>query len=158
MPTRRIYAQNPSLQHLVNSASVTTANLIMATTSTKYVRIRNIDTGTTADEFYSVVTGIAALRREKSSFLQPWRKRGSAEQAPQCSSTEEIFATSLAKQNDQLVATVTFRTADSKSKAPKSSPHKWIIDDVFNGVTILHSPLEAEIECAPHLHIWALIR
>jgi hypothetical protein len=116
----------------------------MATTSAKSIRIRNIDVGIDVNGFNATVDEIASSAPGKSSRL-PWKKRSSTEQASQSTGTTEV-TTSLAKQQDHLIATVTFRSADVKSKALKASRSKWIIDDVFNGVTTLYSPSDAQIE------------
>jgi len=58
---------------------------------------------------------------------------------------------------------VTFATEDAKDRAIQDQfPEEWVVDDVFNGVTVLYSPEnrddteEAEIECVLLQHIFSM--
>jgi hypothetical protein len=112
----------------------------MERTSAKTVRIREIARDTSLEDFIPIIIQLA--KPEKGMFR---RKKQPAEQSPR---------TSFARQGDNIIATATFETADLKTNALENalknartfSPDKLILDDIFNGVTILHSPEDADIE------------
>lgn len=124
----------------------------MATKSARTVRIRNISSDVKADDFVSsVIQTVKSGRLDKASRLS-WKKSSTT----QSSSGKEISKSSLAKQKDNLTATVTFQSSEIKAKALKLSPEAWkgwIVDDVFDGITVLHSRVEAEIE---YVHVFPL--
>jgi len=57
---------------------------------------------------------------------------------------------SLARQSNELTGTVTFPSPEVKREAIKARhrlpPNTWLSDDVFDGLTILYSPDEVEVE------------
>ena len=88
---------------------------------------------------------LVTAKEKKSKLL--WKAAASS--LSQLAST--ALKTSLATQSDNKIATVTFETEDIKAKALKGSPAKWLLDDAFNGIPTIYSPLPfnaAEIEYA----------
>lgn len=109
----------------------------MSTTSAKTIRIRGIaaDTSQSRFEVDCVVSGSLNESRPRFSWSSPFVSSPSP--------TE--IRTSLARQSDSQTATVTFQTEQLKSKALlQSYPAEWVLDDQFNGLTILHTPDEDE--------------
>jgi hypothetical protein len=116
---------------------------MMATTSSKTIRIRNIAADIAEDQFNSNCLRLNNPDSEKKSKAF-WKRH----KAASSQSLTAALKTSRARQNDNDIATVTLETSAAKAKALKISPtpDHWILDDVFNGVTMLASPVDAEIE------------
>lgn len=53
---------------------------------------------------------------------------------------------SLSPQFDGHVGTITLPSKEHKEAALKNNDTKWRLDDVFNGITVLSSPKEPDIE------------
>jgi hypothetical protein len=117
----------------------------MATKSAKTIRIRNILQDITDASFKERCAQLITVKEKKSKLLWKAAASASSQSAP---TTLKI---SLATQSDNKIATVTFETEDIKAKALKGSPTDWLLDDAFNGITTIYSPLPphvAEIEYA----------
>ena len=53
---------------------------------------------------------------------------------------------SLSPQFDGYVGTITLPSKEHKESAMKNNDTEWRLDDVFNGVTVLYSPEEPDLE------------
>jgi hypothetical protein len=118
----------------------------MATKSVKTVRIRNISQDISTTRFTERCAQLITAKEKKSKL--PWK---AASASSSQSAVPTTLKTSLAAQNDNKIATVTFETEDIKAKALNGSPVDWLLDDAFNGITTIYSPLPphaAEIEYA----------
>jgi hypothetical protein len=121
--------------------------IAMATTSTRSIRIRGVAAETTIASFEESLSTIRSTTNEKKSIFS-WA-------SPSTPSSPIIKLNhSLADQNDYKTATVTFTDEDAKDRAIQEEyPEEWVIDDIFNGVTILYAPEKrydeevTEIEC-----------
>jgi hypothetical protein len=106
----------------------------MATTSTGTIRIRGVAAETTLSSFQEYFSTIRSTASEKKSIFN-WESSA----AP--SSPRTKLDHSLADQNDYKTATVTFADKDGKDRAVREEyPEDWVIDDIFDGVTVLYSP------------------
>ena len=54
--------------------------------------------------------------------------------------------TSLALQNDDKIGTASFSSSEVKNNAMKGRINNWILNDDFEGITILNNPEDAELE------------
>jgi hypothetical protein len=60
---------------------------------------------------------------------------------------EEHPVVSLAPQGEHQTGTITFPSAELKNKFPESvARRKWTVDSDFNGLTVLHSAADPELE------------
>ncbi|KAH8687336.1 hypothetical protein BGZ60DRAFT_6128 [Tricladium varicosporioides] len=65
--------------------------------------------------------------------------------------TELSTSTSLARQNDESVGIISFPSKQLKEKALEDRESGWVLDDKFDGMTVLHSHEDPELDvCAVH--------
>jgi len=95
----------------------------MATLTAKTVRVTGIPLDTDPSEFLSLAT------RLSGGVAYP---------------TSRSTGISFASQSGTKTGTITFRTEICKKKALKNNT--WRFDDVFDGVTVLSSPDEPDLE------------
>ena len=121
--------------------SICSTNSIMApTASSRTLRIRGIARETPVDQLQAAIesAGSTAGRRSR---LNPF--------ASSAASTPNQPTLSLANQNTFMTSTVSFTTADAKTKAIKklAEDHaSWEVDDQFAGLTILRAPDDTRID------------
>jgi len=60
------------------------------------------------------------------------------------------FGATLATQNETQTGIITFPSKSCKKRALKSHNTTWRFDDEFDGVTVLWSPPDPDLECVPH--------
>jgi hypothetical protein len=110
----------------------------MATISSRSIRIRGVAVDITKNNFHEF---FSTTSNEKRSLFS-WRSSASLQ------SSKPAINHSLAKQNEDKIATVTFASGDAKARALEEVyPDDWVVDDVFNGVTVLYSPSNDIVLC-----------
>ncbi|KAH6665734.1 hypothetical protein B0J14DRAFT_660433 [Halenospora varia] len=113
----------------------------MSPTSDKTIRIRSIPQHNGDEAFVKYTQSLtSAPTRKPTIFTRPSR-----------ASAELSISTSLAPQNDENVGTISFPSRRLKEKALGDPPSGWILDDKFDGITVLHSHEKPELDiCAVH--------
>jgi hypothetical protein len=101
----------------------------MATVTAKTVRVTGMPLDTDPNEFLSLAT-----------MLDGGVSRTLAASGP----TSRLPGISFATQSGTKTGTITFQSEYGKTKALKNTT--WRFDDVFDGVTVLFSPDEPELE------------
>ncbi|KAI4131528.1 MAG: hypothetical protein LQ338_001162 [Usnochroma carphineum] len=112
------------------------------TTSQRTIRVRRLVPGITVDQLQDAAKFSAKPKRR--SIFSSAKKNQSSADIPVCF---------LAEQNEHLVSTVTFGSAQEKSKATEhlEKTRKWSIDSDFLGVTVLRCPEDVDLDiCAVH--------
>jgi hypothetical protein len=108
----------------------------MATVSARSIRIRHIDEAFTLESLRALYVQQGGVGAEQSvlSYFSRWLPYTSRP-ALSC------LGSSLSVQNGYKVATASFNDENAKRSAAKYAyPAGWIVDDKFDGITILHSP------------------
>ena len=119
----------------------------MATTSARSIRVLDLNENFTTESFKDLCTQKSRTIEEgsKTSFLPGWFSSTSTP-ASTC------LGVSLAAQNGYKVATASFNDQSAKIRVFKSLKSAgWAVDDVFNDITVLHSPtVEDGVEIEYH--------
>lgn len=105
----------------------------MATVSKKTIRVLEISQEVEEDEFLAV-----ARRLTSEAVKGGWFSR--------VQTGNEDPVTSFATQYDGHVGTISLPSEKHKVKALDTHATCWRFDDKFNGVTVLASPLQPDIE------------
>jgi hypothetical protein len=108
----------------------------MSSSSDRAIRIRSIPQDNADEAFANFKARLASAPTTQLSIFTR-SSRASAE-----------FPTlaSLARQQDENVGTISFSSKQLKEKALKDRESGWILDDQFNGITVLHSPPNPDLE------------
>ena len=108
------------------------------TSTNQTLRVRNIPYETTEDQFETELRDLVTKPRKT------WLSSSSNSQI------SSIVKTSLAIHIERvsLDGTVTFLDNDLKDRILRMTHKSWEFDDRFDGVTVLHSPSNAEVEYA----------
>jgi hypothetical protein len=108
----------------------------MATTSARTIRIRGIPEDLTTAAFHETCARWSASSTKRSN--KSWTAlRNTPPSAP--------VRTSLAIQDGHKTGTLTFKTEDVKAKIlGEECPEEWILDDKFDGLTVLFAPERPE--------------
>ena len=109
----------------------------MSRTSDKTIRIRSIPQHNAAEAFANYTERLKLVPTKKFPFLR-------SSHAP----ADVSILTSLARQRDENVGTISFPSRQLKEKAlaSRDCPSGWILDDKFDGITMLYSSEEPELE------------
>ena len=120
----------------------------MATVSARSIRIRHIDEAFNMESLTALYARQGGVEAEHSipTYFSRWLPYTSRP-ALSC------LGVSLSVQNGYKVATASFKDENAKRSAAKYAyPAGWIVDDKFDGITILHSPtIEHGIEIEYYL-------
>jgi hypothetical protein len=108
----------------------------MSPTSDKTIRIRSIPKHNGAEAFASFTERLTSASTKQLSIFQK----------PSRASTDFSILTSLACQQDEYVGTISFLSKQLKEKALRDRGSGLTLDDKFDGITVLHSPEEPELE------------
>ena len=108
----------------------------MPTKTVKTLRVRGIAKSTIPKDFQKFVEGLSVEPQKRSIFHQSKSQSGDQ--------VETLW--SLAPQNDFLTGTITFTSKRLKEKVLEKHGSNWTLDDVFNGITVLHSSENPELE------------
>jgi hypothetical protein len=98
--------------------------------------VRSIAKSTTLQDFQEFAERLSVEPKKRSIFHRSWSQ--SEEQA------ETLW--SLAPQNDFLAGTITFKSKKLKTRALEKHGSNWKLDDVFNGMAMLHCSENPELE------------
>lgn len=108
----------------------------MSPTSDKTIRIRSIPKHNGDEAFANFRERLtSAPTKQLSIFPRPSR-----------ASTDFSILTSLARQQDEYVGTISFLSKQLKEKALRDRGSGLTLDDKFDGITVLHSPEDPELE------------
>lgn len=120
-------------------------NLAMPSHATRSVRIKQVPATVTKEQFDATVAplGTVPAPRRKILGLFPIPRFGRSVALPV--GNGEVV-TSLASQFGEQFGTLTLPSERHKRKAKKHQTTGWLFDDVFNGITILHSPPAPDLE------------
>lgn len=122
----------------------------MPTRSEKTVRVRNISTSLTDEQFKENFNSLLTTENKLKSHrtLKNLLKSHKAS-APLYHPIRQSFVV----QNQNGIATLSFQSADTKEKVLQrlkatdgTESSDWVADDVFDGITILSSPAEYDVE------------
>lgn len=110
----------------------------MPSQSSRSVRASEVPKNVTRDEFLNAANKI---------ITEPVKKKGFFSSASFSSSAaaDQIATVSLAPQFGEQFGTITFPSAQYKEKALKGKL-KWRYDDLFDGITVLHSSPTPSLE------------
>lgn len=113
----------------------------MSPTSDKTIRIRSIPQHNGDEAFANFRKRLtSAPAKQPSIFRRSCR-----------ASADLPILTSLARQKDEYVGTISFSSKQLKEKALGDRASGWILDDKFDGITVLYSPEDPELDiCAVH--------
>ena len=109
------------------------------TASSRTLRFRGLKSNTCAAELLDIVqTSTDSKRRSLTYRLLPPKEKSNAER-PECF---------LAQQGDLSTGTITFGSADDKTKAAKRllGADEWDCDDKFDGLTVLKAGENVNLE------------
>ena len=118
-----------------------------ARAASKALRVRGLDSTLSAGQFQET-----ANRLSNPAKWSPFHSQS----AP----TTRIPKCTLAFQDDCLTGVVSFASAEIKNtamKAAKDLTPDWQLDDIFDGLTILHTPESIDIEYVvirEHLYLY----
>ena len=108
-------------------------------TASKALRIRGLDSTLSAGQFQEIANHLSCEGNPvKRSLFQS--KPAPTARMPKCT---------LAFQDDCLTGVVSFASAETKTNAMKAAKDivpDWQLDDIFDGLTILHTPDSIDIE------------
>jgi hypothetical protein len=106
------------------------AKLPMPSKSDQSVRVRNVPFDTGQSAFQEVANTLCSIKKKSSSSL----------------SLFSVPPTSLAIDGDEKIGTITFPTKHIKENALLQSGPNWSFDESFNGLTVLQTPENADVE------------
>lgn len=109
----------------------------MAKVSSRTVRVLEIPQDVERDEFLAIARRLSS-KEVGGGWLSKVR-RGN-----------EKPVISFAPQFDGCAGTITLPSENHKAEALANHSTEWRFDDVFNGITVLYSPAEPDIEYNPH--------
>lgn len=110
----------------------------MPSQSSRSVRASEVPKDVTRDEFLEAAKKITVEPAKKRIFFN---SAGSSSSA----AADQCVRVSLAPQFGEQFGTITFPSALCKQKALKEK-QKWRYDDLFDGITILHSSPSPKLE------------
>ena len=107
--------------------------------ASKALRVRGLDPTLSAGQFQEIANRLSCEGNPaKRSLFHP--QSAPATRIPKCT---------LAFQDDCLTGVVSFASAETKTNAMKVAKDivpDWQLDDIFDGLTILHTPDSIDIE------------
>ena len=110
-----------------------------ASRASKALRVRGLDSTLSVGQFQETANRLSCEGNPAKRSLFP-SQRAPTTQVPKCT---------LAVQDDCLTGVVSFASAETKTnaiKAAKDIAPDWQLDDIFDGLTILHTPDSIDIE------------
>ena len=117
--------------------------------ASKALRVRGLDSTLSAGQFQEIANRLSCEGNPAKRSLFH------SQSAP----TSPLPRCTLALQDDCLTGVVSFASAETKTnamKAAKDITPDWHLDDIFDGLTILHTPDSIDIEYVmieEHLHL-----
>ena len=107
--------------------------------ASKALRVRGLDSTLSAGQFQEIANRLSCEGNPAKRSLFH------SQSAP----TTQIPKCNLAFQDDCLTGVVSFASAETKNtamKAAKELTPDWQLDDIFDGLTILHTPESIDVE------------